>query len=92
MITPMVVGVFFLFQVDGTLGNVMGFNVQFQESEISPGLSQDFVDGYIKFFKSPPIINWTVGSQSGVLSIKGFPISGYNCGFPIRGPQLESYG
>ena len=83
---------FFLFQVDGTLGNDMVFDVQFQENEMSPGLSQDFVDGYIKFFKSPPIINWTVGSQSRVVPIKGFPIRGYNCGFPIRGPHFESYG
>ena len=65
---------------------------QFQEGETSPGLSQDFVDGYIKLFKTHPIINLTVRSPSGVLPISGFSISGYNYGFPIRGAQFEFYG
>ena len=29
---------------------------QFQEGEVSPGLSQEFMDGYIQLSKTPPII------------------------------------
>ena len=31
-----------------------------------PGLFQDYIDGYINFFRlSPRIISWTVGSPQG---------------------------
>ena len=44
MTKSIVVGLFFLFGVDGNLITI----AQFQRSEISPGLFQDFMDGYIK--------------------------------------------
>ena len=59
---------------------------------MSPGLFQDFMDGYIKF-KTFLIISWTVGRQLGVIPINGFPISGYiTAGSKSGGPQFESYG
>ena len=39
--------------------------------------------------ETPPHINSTVSSQSGVLSISWFPISDYNSGFPIRGTPVR---
>ena len=70
----------------------MVFDVQFQENEMSPGLSQDFVDGYIKFFKSPPIINWTVGSQSRVVPIKVSQSVVITVGFQLEDPISNHMG
>ena len=82
-----------MLKVDATVGDVWDLRTlaQFQEGEMSPGLSQDFMDGYIKFFKPSPVMN-SCGFLIGVLPISGFPISCYNCEFPIKGPKFESYG
>ena len=93
MITLIEVGFFVLLDIDATLGD----DVEFENTRTVWGkwnisrLSQDFIDEHKKCFKTPPIINWTAGSQSRVLSINGFPISGSNCGFQVRGRQFESY-
>ena len=36
---------------------------QFQESEMSPGLCQEFMDEYIKFFKTPLIMELWAPNQ-----------------------------
>ena len=46
---------------------------------MSPGLFQDFIDGY-QNVKTPPIISWTMGSQLTNLPISGFPIIGFLVG------------
>ena len=48
-----------MLKVDATVGDVWDSRTlaQFQEGEMSPGLSQDFMDGYIKFFKPSPVMN-----------------------------------
>ena len=85
--------VFVLFKVDATLGD----DVEFENARTASGkwnisrvIPRPFGWAY-KVFKTPPIVNWTVGSQSGVLPINGFPVSGFNCGFQVRGPQFEYY-
>ena len=47
MIKPMMVG-FVLFVVDATLGVEFENIAEFQGSEMSPRLFEDFMDGYIK--------------------------------------------
>ena len=44
----------------------------------------------IKNFDIPPIVSWTVGSQSVVLPISGFSISSYNCAFPVKGTPVQT--
>ena len=46
-------------------------------------------EGICTVFKTPPIIIWTTGSQSGAVSISGFPINECNCGFPIWGTLVR---
>ena len=43
----------------------LGTLAQFQGSEISPGLLQDFTDGYIKFLRLPTIISSTAVPHQG---------------------------
>ena len=64
MIKPMVVG-FFYFGVDATLG--LRTLAQFQGSEMSPGLFQAFMDGYIRLSTRAieySVVVMTAGSQS----------------------------
>ena len=64
----------------------------FRETKCLRGYLKTLMNGYIKF-RTPPVISWTVGFQSGVLPISRFLISGYKCRFPIRGgPSLNRMG
>ena len=49
---------------------------------MSPGLYQDFMNEYIKFFKTPLINDWTVGSKPVVITV----------GFQLEDPKLNPKG
>ena len=61
---------------------------QFHRSKTSPGLLQDFMDGYTKFLRLPSLLV-QLWFPIGGLRLSCFPISGYTCGFPTRGPSLN---
>ena len=64
-------------------------------SEMSPGLSQDFMEGYINIFRlSPCYLN--CGFPVGELSLSEFLIGGYDSGFltmeaPVSIPRVANF-
>ena len=65
--------VFVLLGVDATLG-LRAF-AQFQGNEMSPGLFQDFMDGYIRFSSlavEDSVVVMTAGSQSRRFQIESY--------------------
>ena len=79
--------VFVLWEVDATLIIGCGIWEHFQSFR-----KVKCLQGYPKTLwtgKSPAITSWTVGSQSPVLPISEFSISGYNCGFQFRGIPVQ---
>ena len=67
----------------------LGTLAQFQGSEISPGLLQDFTDGYIKFLRLPTIISSTAVPHQGATTQHGPNqwFSDYNFRLLARGPS-----